>query len=73
MVTRLHIDPSSTDTEATLPPSLLDRLGIRDGGDVEFVVRDNCVVLRVRDEKGDLQAIADEIMDQHDAVFRALS
>lgn len=73
MSDRIHISAAATEQDARLPKSVLERIGLANGGEVEFVVRDNCIVLKPRDEKLDLKALADEIMDRRDAVFRALS
>lgn len=73
MVSKLHVKVRSTDFEATLPASVLERLGIRDGGDVDLVFRDQCLVVRRRGDERNIEEIADEIMDHYEDVFRALS
>jgi len=72
-VSKLHVKASSTDFEATLPRRVLDQLGIRDGGDIEFVFRGQCLVLKRRDDERSIEEIADGIMDRYEDVFRALS
>lgn len=74
MVTKLHIVPGSKDDQGTLPVSLLDRLGIHGGGDVELVFRRGFLVLRVPgSDHAELDRITDEVMDEFDAALRALS